>query len=144
MASFFSDLRYAFRTLASRPAFTVVAVLTLALGIGATTAIFTLVDTVILSPLPFEDQSRLVVFGHAAPARGLQNANQCAAWHFTYEDEAQVFEDLGMYRFRSPAVTTDSGPEVLPGMIATSGVFGALRVQPVLGRIDTAQNKPER
>ena len=140
MASLLNDLRTAFRSLIQRPGFTAVAVFTLALGIGATTAIFTLVEAVILSPLPFDEQDRLVVFGHAAPARGLQNANQCAAWHFTYEDEAQVFEELGMYRFSAPAVTTDSGPEVVPGMIATSGVFGALRVLPVLGRTYTRED----
>ena len=141
MASLLNDLRTAIRSLIQRPGFTVVAVLTLALGIGATTAIFTLVEAIILSPLPFEEQDRLMVIGHAAPARGLQNARQCAAWHFTYEDEAQVFEDLGMYRFRSPAVTGESGPEVLPGMIATSGVFRALRVQPALGRTFTREDE---
>jgi predicted permease len=140
MASLFNDFRTALRSLVQQPGFTAVAVITLALGVGATAAIFTLVDAVILSPLPFDEQDRLVVFGHAAPARGLENANQCAAWHFTYEDEARVFEDLGMYRTAAPAVRGETGPEILPGMIATNGVFGALRLRPAVGRLFTPED----
>jgi len=129
------DLRHAARALAKQPGFTLVAVLTLALGIGATTSIFTLVDAIVLSPLPFDEQHRLVDVGHAAPGRGMADVGQCAAWHFAYEDHAEVFEALGMYGSGPVAVRGDGPPEALPAMFATSGVFRALRTQPVVGRL---------
>ncbi len=109
--------------------------LVLALGIGATTAIFTLLDTIILSPLPFHDADRLVNLSHTAPGIGVQNAGQCAAWHFTYEDEARVFEDVGMFGGSSATILGQGEPEVVSAMRVTSGVFRALRVRPVVGRI---------
>jgi len=129
------DLRLALRTLVRRPLFTGVVVLVLALGIGATTAIFTLLDAIILSPLPFDDADRLVNLSHTAPGIGVQNAGQCLAWHLTYEDEAQSFTDLGMFTGGSATITGQVEPEALPAMTVTSGVFRALRLRPVLGRI---------
>jgi len=129
------DLRLAFRTLLRRPLFTAVVVLVLALGIGATTAIFTLLDAIILSPLPFEEADRLVSVNHTAPGVGIQNAGQCAAWHFTYEDEAEVFEDIGMYGGAAMTILGQGAPESVPAMGVTSGVLRALRLRPVVGRI---------
>ncbi len=137
MKTSLQDLRYAFRTLAQRPAFTSVAVLTLALGIGATTAIFTLVEAIVISPLPFEDQNDLVVFGHTAPALGVGNAAQCAAWHVTYDEEASAFEDIGMFWQTSAAITGDVNPEEVRVMYATGGTYVALRLQSVVGRLPT-------
>jgi len=137
MRTFVQDLRYAFRSLAQRPAFTAVAVLTLALGVGATTAIFTLVEAIVISPLPYEEQNRLVVFGHTAPTLGVGNAAQCAAWHVTYDEEASAFEDIGMYWLTSAAITGDADPEDVRVMYATGGTFGALRLQSVVGRLPT-------
>jgi predicted permease len=128
------DLRLAARSLVRCPLFTVVVVFILALGIGATTAIFTLVDAIVLSPLPFDEADRLFAIGHAAPARGLQNAGQCAAWHLTYEEESEAFEDLGMWRTGSVGVTGNGEPEMVPIMVATNGVFRALRLNPIIGR----------
>jgi hypothetical protein len=85
------DAANGLRTLRKSPGFTMAAILTLALGIGATTAIFTLVHAVILSPLPFDQPERLVDIGHTAPSLGTTDAGQCAAWHLTYEDENRVF-----------------------------------------------------
>ncbi len=132
------DLRMALRGLLKKPLFTGVVILVLALGIGATTAIFTLLDAIILSPLPFEDSNRLVAVQHAAPGRGLDDAGQCAAWHFTYESENQVFQDLGMFTdYSTPSITGSGEPEAVPSLLVTSGVFRALRLNPVLGRIFT-------
>ncbi len=135
------DFRQAFRALARQPGFTAVAALTLALGIGATTAIFTLVDAIVLSPLPFDEPSRLVDVGHSAAGRGLDDVGQCAAWHFAYEDHANVFDALGLYRGGQVAVRGDGSPESLPAMDATSGVFRALGTQPVAGRIFTPEDE---
>jgi predicted permease len=134
------DLRLAFRTLAKRPLFTGVVVLVLALGIGATTAIFTLLDAIILSPLPFDDADRLVSVRHTAPGLGVQDAGQCAAWHFTYEDENRVFEDVGMFAASLATITGQGEPESVRTLGVTSGVFRALHMRPVVGRIFTPED----
>ncbi len=135
------DLRLAARGLARHPLFSAVVVGVLALGIGATTVIFTLVNGILLAPLPFSEQDRLVVLSHGRPDRGEDDVGQCAAWHFTYEDENRSFESLGMYAFSSAAVTGDGEPEALPVLQATSGTFRALGIQPVLGRLFTAADE---
>jgi predicted permease len=134
------DLRLGLRALRKRPLFTGVVVLVLALGIGATSAIFTLVDAIVLSPLPFDDADRLMAIQHAATGRGLNDVGQCAAWHFTYEDEARVFEHLGMFRGSTASVTGDGPPEALPELLVTEGVLLATRTVPVAGRIFTAED----
>ncbi|KPJ89637.1 MAG: hypothetical protein AMS18_12305 [Gemmatimonas sp. SG8_17] len=131
----------ALRALGQRPLFTGVVVLVLALGIGATTAIFTLLDAIILSPLPFDAADRLVSISHTGEGVGIQNAGMCAAWHFTYEEEAQVFEDLGMYGTGSSTVIVGDDPEAIPDLGLTSGVLRALRIRPVVGRILTPEDE---
>lgn len=137
------DVANGVRALRKSPGFTAVAALTLALGIGATTAIFTLVHAVLLSPLPFDASDRLVDIGHTAPSRGITDAGQCAAWHLTYEEENRVFDAIGMYlrRGRLVAVTGNGDPEAVRAMPTTSGVFRALRVTPSLGRIFTSEDE---
>jgi predicted permease len=135
------DFRFALRSLSRRPLFTGVVVLVLSLGIGATTAIFTLLDAIVLSPLPFNEADRLVVLGHSAPNVGEGDVGQCAAWHFTYEDENRVFEDLGMYGSGAPTVLGVGEPETVPALYVTSGVFRALRMTPLLGRIFTPEDE---
>ncbi len=130
------DLRLALRGLARKPLFSGVAVLVLTLGIGATSAIFTLMDAVVFSPLPFEDSDRLLAVQHAAPGRGMDDVGQCAAWHFTYIDEAQSFEELGMFTgWGTFSVTGRGDPEALQALQVTSGVFPAIRVNPLVGRV---------
>ena len=134
------DLRLGLRALGKRPLFTAVVILVLALGIGATSAIYTLVDAIVLSPLPFDDADRLVAVQHAAPGRGLDDVGQCAAWHFTYEDEVQVFDDLGMFTGSTASVTGSGPPEAVPVLQVTDGVFRAVRIIPVAGRIFAADD----
>jgi putative ABC transport system permease protein len=134
------DLRLALRALAKRPLFSGVVILVLALGIGATSAIFTLVDAIVLSPLPFPDSDRLVAVQHAAPAQGMSDAGQCAAWHFTYVDEARAFQELGMFSSASASVTGSGAPEALPVLQVTEGVLPAVRLTPVVGRIFAAED----
>jgi predicted permease len=135
------DLRVTFRTLSRAPGFAAVAILTLALGIGANTAIFTLLDAVILSPLPFPEADRLIDVSHRGVGPGLGDMGQTAAWHFTYQDENRSFEDLGMYGLRSQPVTGLGEPEAVPTLFLTSGVFRALRVNPVIGRAFTLEDE---
>jgi predicted permease len=128
------DLRLGIRGLAKRPLFAGVVVAVLALGIGATSAIFTLVDAVLLSPLPFPDSNRLVAVQHSAPEAGLADAGQCAAWHFTYEDESRVFEELGMFSGTRVSVTGVGDPEAVLALGVTGGTLRAIRLVPSVGR----------
>ncbi len=137
-ADLLRDLRLSVRTLARRPMFAAAVIFVLAIGIGATTAIFTLVDAVILSPLPFPDADRLVVVSHSSPRLKGGDIGTCAAWHLTYRDENRVFDELGMY---SPpgggtaAITGSGEPESVPVIAATSGVFRATGMSAVVGRL---------
>jgi predicted permease len=128
------ELRQTVRALVKRPVFASVVVLVLALGIGATTTIFTLVDAILLSPLPFPEPDRLVSLSHSAPNVGRGDVGQCAAWHVTYQEEGRVFDGLGMYAFGRVDITGDGEPDAPRSMVATSGVFSTLGMQPVIGR----------
>ncbi|HSJ30900.1 MAG TPA: hypothetical protein VK933_05670 [Longimicrobiales bacterium] len=93
------------------PSFTAVSVLTLALGIGSTTAMFAVVDGVLLEPLPYEAPDRLVGLWHEAPGLDLEDVNQSPALYLTYRDESRVFEDIGMWAAGRAAITGLGEPE---------------------------------
>src|SRR5919197_527968 len=101
METLFQDLRYGFRMLLKSPGFTAVAVLTLALGIGANTAIFTLVDAVLLRPLPFHDPDRLVMIWESAPEIGFPQNTVAPANFADWKAQSQVFEDMAAISWRS-------------------------------------------
>ena len=134
MADLLQELRFTVRRLRKAPGFTAVVLLTLAIGIGSTTAIFGVVKSVLLDPLPFEDAHQLVGIWNAAPGMGQDQLPQSMAFNAVYEDEARVFEDVGVWTVSRASVVGTEGPEELLDMMVTQGVFNALRVQPVLGR----------
>ena len=136
-ADLLREVQVATRTLAKRPLFSLTVVVVLALGIGATSAMFTLIDTIVLSPLPFADQGRLVSVHHHAPTRGFDDAGQCAAWHVTYAEASRSLEHLGMFGIDTATVMLSDRPEALPVLRATDGVFAALRLEPLIGRAMT-------
>jgi putative ABC transport system permease protein len=140
MKNFLQDLRVSIRALRRAPGFAAISIMTLALGIGANTAIFTLLDTVILSPLPFLEADRLIAVAHSGAGPGREDMGQTAAWHFTYEDENRSFDGLGMYGSGSMPVTGVGEPEAVPAMFVTHGVFPALRVNPLIGRTFTPED----
>lgn len=128
------DVRHAARGLGRRPLFTGVVIAVLALGIGAATAIFSVIHGVLIAPLPFDEADRLVSIDHAAPSLGIDAAGQCAAWHFTYEEEARLFDGLGMASMGSGSVTGTGDPEAVPVLHVTHGLLSALRLTPLAGR----------
>ena len=132
-------LRQLFRKLLRTPGFTAISVLTLGLGIGANAAIFSVVDGVLLKPLPFPEPDRLVGVWHRGFAfeGGL---NQSPATYFTYRDESTVFEDIGMWDNGFVSVTGLDEPERVDAMFVTDGTFPILGVEPVLGRGFTAED----
>ncbi len=129
-------LRRAVRTLARQPSFTVPVVLTLALGIGAATLMFSVVNGVLLRPLPYPDQDRLVEIVHAAPERGFDALFASPAIYFTYRDHSESFESIGLWDWDgSPATVIGSGePESVPSLQVTHEVLDILGTAATLGR----------
>jgi len=137
-----NDLRLTFRRSRKNPAFTIAIVLTLALGIGATTAIFSLVEGVLLRPLPFNDPDRLVVLGeHLGGRPGMSvRATEIA----TYTGSTQAFSSLGGYITTSFELSGKQRPEEIDAARLNSAMFTTLGVQPVLGRVFTAADENSR
>lgn len=140
MTSVVAQIRYLSRRLAQSPLFTLVSILTLALGIGATSAIFSVVHGVLLRPLPFDEPERLVGVWHEAPGLGFELLNQSPALHFTYDDESRVFDDIGMWDNGQATITGVAEPERVPSMRVTDGTLRLLRARPAVGRIFTAED----
>ncbi|HUQ80029.1 MAG TPA: ABC transporter permease, partial [Gemmatimonadaceae bacterium] len=143
MGSFLQDVRFGMRTLRRRPTFTAVAVLTLALGIGATTAIFSVVDAVLLRPLPFRDAGQLVSVSPTYPEwrsspilrkdwdRGAFSYPDFLAWR----NAQRSFSNAGTWASWSATITGGDRPEMLSGLRVSPSLLPMLGVQPVLGRL---------
>src|SRR4051794_4778860 len=136
------------RRLVHAPLFTGVAVLTLALGIGANTAIFSVIRGVLLKPLPFDEPERLVGVWHTAPGLGMPLLNQAPSLYLTYREESHTFEESGMWATDAVAVTGAGEPERVSALDVTDGVLPTLRVQAAVGRRfnadDDSPKSPER
>ena len=117
------------------PLFTSVAVLTLAIGIGANTAIFSVIEGVLLKPLPYPRSDELVTLDHAAPGINLPHAGAAPFLYFTYREDGRVFQDVGLWNTGTVSVTGLAEPEEVPTLFVTDGVLPMLGVQPVLGRL---------
>jgi predicted permease len=136
METLMQDLRYGARMLINKPGFTLIAVLTLALGVGANTAIFSVVYGVLLRPLSYPDPHRLVILNQAYPERetgtfGISQANVAM-----YRDQSHVFEKVAAYTYRSTGfnLTGVDQPQRVQAANVTFDLFDVLRVQPLLGR----------
>jgi putative ABC transport system permease protein len=137
MGTFLQDLRYGFRMLVKRPGFTVIAVLALALGIGANTAIFSVVNAVLLRPLPYKDPQRIVAVWETNPQLGaeMRNRNEVAMGNFLdWRAQNQTFERMGALTYANANLTGGGEPERLQSMVVTTDLFDVLGVQPALGR----------
>ena len=134
------DLRYALRTLLKNPGFTIVAVLTLALGIGANTAMFAVVNGVLLKPLPFHDPERLMLVHLLASDREAGTMRE-AVWSYpkyrTFLDIQQTFENTALFAGRDLSLSGDSSPERVRGEVVTERYPGILGITPILGRAFT-------
>jgi putative ABC transport system permease protein len=139
MYAFAQNLRFAFRQLRKAPGFTLTVVLTLAVGIGATTAIFSLIEGVLLRPLPFKDAERLVLLGdHLGGGSGFSvTAREIA----TYSSATRAFSSLGGYITTGFEVSDGAQPEEVDAARLSAGVFVTLGVQPILGRVFTKQEE---
>ena len=131
------DLRYAVRVLRQRPGYSMAAIVVLALGIGANTAIFSVVHAVLLRPLPFPDADRLTFVWHTPPPDAFPGMTRFAvspANFLDWQRQARSFERMGLMAFRPFNITGGGEPESLSGAGVTAGFFQTLGAQPLLGR----------
>ncbi len=138
--SFFSQLRLLFRRVRANPGFTLLSLLTLAVGVGANVAIFAIVNAVLLRPLPLPDSERLVALRHAAP--GLAQLDELPvsdALHFLYADESRTLESVAAYRDEQVSFTGPENPQRVEASSVTASFFDVLRTPPRLGRSFTAE-----
>ena len=130
------DLRYALRMLLKYKGFTVVAASTLALGIGANTAIFSLVSGVLLRPLPYPRADRIIYFEGQKPAAGITDSNISIPDYLDWAQQTDLFSSAGLFATGNATLSADgTEPERVPRAFVTSGFFSVLGVQPVLGRL---------
>jgi putative ABC transport system permease protein len=138
----FKDLHYASRVFRKTPAFSLAAIGTLALGIGACTAIFTVADDVVLRPLAYPEPDRLVKPLTKNPPRGIKNGPASYPDYLDWRDSG-AFESVGIYLSDNAVLSTGGQSERVVAVMATSGVLSALKVRPLAGRIFTAEeSKP--
>ncbi len=131
--SYWQDLRYAARTLWKAPGFTVVAVLTLALGVGANTAIFSVINGVVLKPLPYQEPDRLVsVWGDLTFTKSMLDR---------FEEQTQSFSGLSGLNSETFTLTGDGEPEELSGGSVSVNHFTVIGAQPMLGRAFTPEEQ---
>jgi putative ABC transport system permease protein len=137
------DVRYAARLLARTPGFTVVAVLILALGIGANTSIFSVVSAVLLKPLPFAESDRLVSLWEEASAGGFAGHSTVSPANYAdWKTRSRSFEDMALYNgLQEYNLTGDGEPEHIGAIVATANLFSVLRLTPLLGRTFTADDE---
>lgn len=135
-----APVRQALRKLIRAPLFTSVAVFTLALGIGANTAVFSVVNGVLLRPLPFAEPDGLVGIWHSAPGLGFDQINQSPALHYTYEADSKTFEEVGMWDNSAASITGLDEPQEVESMNVTWRTFHILRLTPEIGRFFTEED----
>ena len=136
LENFVRDLRYAGRALRRAPGFTAVVIVTLGLSLGATTAMFSIVNGIVLRPLPYPNQERLIELVHQAPGFDLDELFASPAIYFAYRDYSRTFESVGLWDWDdSPVTVTGSGqPEAIESVEVTYEVLPILGANPILGR----------
>ena len=139
MDNLIKDIRYGVRSLLKHRAFTLIAVLTLALGIGANTAIFSLVNAVLLRALPFPDADRLVMVWEDASFAGFPRNTPAPANYADWKAQNQTFTEMAAFEDRSFNLTGDGEPEKIQAYGVTANFFPVLGVKPALGRGITAE-----
>ncbi|HKE27703.1 MAG TPA: ABC transporter permease [Bryobacteraceae bacterium] len=139
------DVRYALRGLRNQPSFTVIAVLTLALGIGANTAVFSVVNSVLLKPLSLPRAEEVVDLAQVAPGAGgvisTRGLGLSTSMYFTYAEQNRSFQSVGVWTFRPVTVTGLAEPEQVFANIVSDGLLQSLAVQPEIGRPFTAADQ---
>jgi predicted permease len=140
MTKLTDQLRQVLRRLGRAPLFTVITLLTLAIGVGANTVIFSVIDAVILKPLPYPHAEQLIGVWHSAPGIGMQELNMAPGNYFIYRDQSTTLQDIGLYDGDAFNVTGSGQPEQVRGLDVTDGTLPIMGVTPALGRLFTRRD----
>ena len=140
MALLSDQLKQAFRRLVRAPLFTTITLITLAVGIGANTVVFSVVESVLLKPLPYPHPDRLMGVWYQAPALHIPKLNMAAFLYFIDREQNKTLEDVGMYDYNDFSLTGGAQPERLHGMVVTDGTLPLMEVKPAFGRLFTGQD----
>ena len=129
-----NQIKHVVRRLRRSPMFTAITLVTLATGIGANAAVFSVIEGVLLKPLPYAKPDELVGVWLTAPGIGLKDVNMSPSSYFIFREENRVFQDIGLWDSDSDSVTGLAEPEQVPTLNVTDGILPLLGVQPILGR----------
>jgi len=142
MSSLLQDLRFGFRMMLRNPVFTAIAVATLALGIGANTAIFSVVDAVLLRPLPYPEADRLVFLWSTMNSQGVPIAGSALPDYYAWRDQNKTFDGLAAFYYGNATLSiSGEAPERIHSARITANLFQVLRISPALGRLFTAEEE---
>ena len=140
MAMFFDQLKQVVRRLRRAPMFTAITLLTLAIGVGANTVIFSVIEGVLLKPLPYPEADRLIGVWHTAPGINIKDLNMAPSIYFIDREQSTTLQDIGVYDGDAFNVTGSGQPEHVRGLDVTDGTLPLLGVQPALGRLFSRQD----
>jgi predicted permease len=140
MAMFGDQLRQVLRRLGRAPLFTIITLITLGVGVGANTVIFSVLEGVLLKPLPYPQPEQLIGVWHQAPGVGMPNLNMAPSIYFIDREQNTTFQDIGVYVGDSLSVTGTGEPEQVRGLDVTDGTLPMLGVKPALGRLFTRED----
>jgi predicted permease len=140
MGTFTDQLRQVLRRLGRAPMFTAITLITLAAGIGANIVIFSVLEGVLLKPLPYPEPDRLIGVWHTAPGINIKNLNMAPSVYFIDREQSTTFQDIGAYNDDSFSVTGTGEPQLVHGLKVTDGTLPLLGVVPALGRLFTRQD----
>jgi putative ABC transport system permease protein len=142
MHNIWQDLKYGFRVLRKNPAFALGAILVLALGIGANTAIFSVVNAVLIRPLPYSDPGRIAMVYHVPPQKSVPGSKIFAvspANYLDWQKQSNVFDAMSIFHFTTMTLTGRDQPEAVQGLVVSSEFFQVLGVTPMKGRAFTSE-----
>jgi predicted permease len=140
MDSIGNELRQAARRLVRAPLFTVITLVTLAAGVGANTLVFSVLESVLLKPLPYPRPEELVGVWHTAAGLNIDNLNMSPSNYFIYREQGQTFQDIGIYQGDSVSVTGMAEPEQVDALDVTDTTLPLLGIPPMLGRYFSKQD----
>lgn len=140
MHTFLNQLKQLFRRLIHAPLFTTITLITLAAGVGGNTVVFSVLESVLLKPLPYQRPSELIGVWQTAPGVNIKNLNMAPSNYFIYREQNQSFQDIGVYDRDAVSLTGLAEPERLDGLNVTDGTLPLLGIPPLLGRLFTRQD----
>ena len=139
METLLKDARYGIRSLLKQPAFTAIAVITLALGIAGTTVIFSAVNSLLVKPLAFPELHRVVAIWEARPSQGVERNEVTMADYLDWRKQNETFEQMGLYRWWSANLTGVEPPERIQGFLVSTNFLDVTGLKPFLGRAFSAE-----